>query len=410
MARGLRVMWALAALAVLLAGAAVAQEFTELTEARALEIFATSSPHTLIQRARVAQIAAETRARALHPNPSANYTREGAGLTEFAYVEQPVVLSGRLSHLRQASAAAVHAAGLSAQRSLWLLRSEVRLLFYALLAAQERLALVQSAESDLAEVIRILRQREAGGEGSKFDRLRGERELTELAAELLASRAAVNENRGRLAALLGTDLAADTRMAGILFSTTPLPSLDHFLTRAFIARGDFTAEKHALERYRHEELAAERLRIPDPSIQVGIKRADVGGRMRSGSVLAISVPLPLFNRSQVEAARARAEAEQSQARTRLLELQVRTDVTTAYRNMELRLAATDAYGREATQRGAELIRIARVAYQEGETGILDLLDVYRSSRQAQLRLLELQAAAREAEIELERAVGEEVKP
>ncbi len=53
------------------------------------------------------------------------------------------------------------------------------------------------------------------------------------------------------------------------------------------------------------------------------------------------------------------------------------------------------------------VRIATVAYQEGEIGILQLLDAYRVQRQAQLRLVEIQAAVKEAQIEVERVVGEE---
>ena len=43
-------------------------------------------------------------------------------------------------------------------------------------------------------------------------------------------------------------------------------------------------------------------------------------------------------------------------------------------------------------------------------GILELLDSYRVTRRSLLRLLELEALAKEAQIELDRAVGEEVLP
>ena len=55
-------------------------------------------------------------------------------------------------------------------------------------------------------------------------------------------------------------------------------------------------------------------------------------------------------------------------------------------------------------------RITRVAYQEGEIGILELLDSLRVNRAASLRLLDLEAQVKEAWIELERVVGEEVRP
>jgi outer membrane protein, heavy metal efflux system len=68
------------------------------------------------------------------------------------------------------------------------------------------------------------------------------------------------------------------------------------------------------------------------------------------------------------------------------------------------------YGRESGETGAELSRIAQVAYQEGEIGVLELLDAYRVNRQSQLHLLELQESAKEAAIELDHVVGEEVVP
>ncbi len=66
--------------------------------------------------------------------------------------------------------------------------------------------------------------------------------------------------------------------------------------------------------------------------------------------------------------------------------------------------------RELGEKSTELAQIAQVAYQEGEQGILELLDAYRVALLSQRRALELLAAAKRAEIELDRAVGEEVLP
>jgi cobalt-zinc-cadmium efflux system outer membrane protein len=54
------------------------------------------------------------------------------------------------------------------------------------------------------------------------------------------------------------------------------------------------------------------------------------------------------------------------------------------------------------------VNIARVAYQEGEIGILQLLDAYRNQREASLRMIDIQVAVKEAELELERVMGEEI--
>lgn len=78
------------------------------------------------------------------------------------------------------------------------------------------------------------------------------------------------------------------------------------------------------------------------------------------------------------------------------------------RAFNIRAEAQDRYRGQLADGGSELVRIATVAYQEGEIGILQLLDAYRSQRQAQLRMLDIQAAVKEAQIELERVIGEDL--
>ena len=119
------------------------------------------------------------------------------------------------------------------------------------------------------------------------------------------------------------------------------------------------------------------------------------------------MPLPLFNKGQTEVARYSAEQERSAARLDILARQIRAAVAGAIQAFTIRQRARDEYRSELAESGPELVRIATVAYQEGEIGILQLLDAYRVQRRAQQRLIEIQAAVKEAQIELERVVGEE---
>ena len=75
-----------------------------------------------------------------------------------------------------------------------------------------------------------------------------------------------------------------------------------------------------------------------------------------------------------------------------------------YRDLAVR------YRTGSVEPAAELVAIAEAAYQEGEYGILELLDAHRVALGARLRFLELAAAARRAAIELDRAVGGETTP
>ena len=73
-----------------------------------------------------------------------------------------------------------------------------------------------------------------------------------------------------------------------------------------------------------------------------------------------------------------------------------------------RREAADRYRAASTTLSADLERIAQVSYDAGERGILELLDAYRSGAAARVRQAALDAAARQAEIELEFVSGWEV--
>jgi len=81
----------------------------EWTEPRVVEKFLEQSPFAREARARTAITRAEAKGRTLYSNPSFNYSREGAGLTEFFQAEQTLPASGRLRLLRQAGDSAVRA-------------------------------------------------------------------------------------------------------------------------------------------------------------------------------------------------------------------------------------------------------------------------------------------------------------
>ena len=388
-----------------LSGLCSAQEWTETS---VVQKFLEQSPYAREARARAAIAQAEAKGRTLYANPSFNYTREGAGLTEFFQAEQAIPINGRLKLLRQAGDSAVRATEAEGAFDIWQARTSLRLAFYQLLAAQERERVYSNGLKEIGDVIRVLRDREREGEGSKFDRMRTERERVELLAELALVRAEMELERSRLVAFLppATEIAT---VAGQI--ETILGPLDGtaLVQRAMVAREDFRAEQRRLEQFRLEERAADRLKIPEPVLNAGFKRADVGqNRIANGGVVGVTIPLPLFNKGQAEVARYSAEQERISARLQILTQRIRAAVEGTVRAFNVRVQARDRYRQELADSGPELIKIATVAYQEGEIGILQLLDAYRSQRQAQLRMLDIQAAVKEAQIELERVVGEEL--
>lgn len=182
-----------------------------------------------------------------------------------------------------------------------------------------------------------------------------------------------------------------------------------WVAKALANRFDLQAERRRLEQLRKEQAVADRLRIPEPVLNAGLKRADAGfpQRLESGPVIGVSVAIPLFNKGKTEVARFSAEQERTAARLEQLTRRVRAAVEASWRAFEVQRETRDEYAHAQQASTGEILKAATVAYQEGEIGILQLLDAYRLRREARLRQIDLALAAKAAQIALEAQIGEE---
>ena len=384
-----------------------------LTEEQALARMRSEHPQERVLHFTVREVAAAARERSLLANPTVSYTREDAGLSvdDFLLVTQELPLRGRMGLLGRAAGQAVTAAEARADADLLAFETRLRLAFTDLLLAQERTQTLETGVSELGRLVDVLRAREQQGEGSRFDRLRAEREVAEIGTDLETVVIDRGMAQARLASFFapGTDPAGLTAVGRVADGGT-VPGLDSLLTQALARRQDYRALTFGKARWETEQLAAERLRFPGASVTAGLKRTGPPAARDSGYAVTATVAVPLFNRGQAqvdraEAARARVDAERLVLGARI-EGEVRVAHAAASRYREL----ADSYRAGSVERAAELAAIATTAYEEGEYGILELLDAHRVTLGAELRLLELSAAARRAAIELDRATGRETTP
>ena len=381
-----------------------------LTERQALQLFRESPYHREL-RADIRVVREGNRRHRLYPNPTVSATFEGAGRTDFFVVEQPIVVNGRRNLLSLAGDSAVKVAETSADHALRQIESELRKSFYQLVYAQGRQRLIREGLAELENIARILRERETAGEGSRFDRLRAELEIANLETEAAETETLVTTSRAKLAGFLGDLVVPDAlRAIGDMEATYGLPEPGEAFAEALAARSDYKVETQRLEQLRLEGEAADRLRIPNPVVSGGVKRAEVGGRILNGPVLAFGIDLPLFSKGQVDRALAEAKAESARARQRILESQILADVRAAHDSLRIRRQNAREYRTQVGNRTRDLLEIARVAYEEGELGILELLDAVSGGRRTKLRQWELEANAKLAEIDFDRSVAKDLLP
>lgn len=395
-------------LAILLLATSSLAQAQEWTEQALLALFDQQSPIRRETQAAAAAAVEVVRARTLWPNPTASYSRETVGFTEFVLAEQQLPISGRLRFERQALEPARQTIEAEGAARLWDARSSLRAAFFRALSAQQQTDVIRSALSEINAIIDVLRAREELGEGSHYDRIRVEREAAEMRADLALAAARARSERAALLAYLPPQTIVNT-LLGNLTSRTISGSREEIMRRALESRAEVRAESTRLVQFGFERQAADRLRFSEPIVAAGLKRTQIAPNINdTGAVVSISVPLPVFNKGRTEVARLSAEQQRTEARRDLLAQQITATVSGAYDVYIARLEALQEFERETGESGQELLRIARVGYEEGDLGILQLLDAYRVRRQTQLRRLELESAVKDIEIELSRVAGYEV--
>ena len=399
------------ALAAALLPASAGAQVVSLTETQALAQLAPESPRVQAVRAGVDVVRADVLAAARWPNPRVTFNREAvAGIAEdMVMVSQLLPVTGRRRLEVNAAAARVEASANRAEDQVRRLRADLRLAFTDLWATQRRERELAVSRDRLRELANVLARREAAGDAAGFDRLRAEREVIEVDAD----RAAAATDLARAQAVLASFFAGPAGREEPIEAVRPeaprpdLPPLDALVTRAETARGQLVAWQREMEAASFAERAASRRLIPEPEIVGGTKSSNAGtGDV--GTIVSVHVIVPLFDRAQPERAAAEARARQARAEAEVFRRTVRGQIAAWRAAVVERREIADRY-RAATSAGTdEIERIAQVSYEAGERGILELLDAHRTASSARIRQVELEAAVREAEIELEFVSGWEL--
>jgi multidrug efflux system outer membrane protein len=383
-----------------------------LSESDALARFE-AAPRARATAARLDEVRARQAEPLLWPNPIVTYTRESAldAVDTFLLGRQELSIGGRRDRLRDAGRAAIDVAVAEAAFQTAQLRAEVRQAYTGLLLAQAREALVGSAVDDMRRLIERLRAREKEGEGSRYDRMRGERALLDLEADaaLFASERAAAQ--GQLAALLGTTVSQDRLVAS---DSLEIPGrraeVTVLIEQAIATRGDYRSAELSIAQFEAERLAASSLRAPTPTVSGGLKKSRNNFGDGTGYQFSLDVAVPLFNRGQAAEAVAAAQKLRAESEVAYQRARIEAEIRTAHALLLMQEQRAARY-REATASIAEpLAEIGRVGYEEGELGILELLDAARQAIDARLREVALMAAVRSAAIELDRVTGQERRP
>lgn len=341
----------------------------------------------------------------LTPNPIVGYEGQQLGSGGLAEqqgigVGQEIVRGGKL----QLNRAVARQEVLRAEQQLAIeqlkVQTDVRIAFYNVLLAQERLALanklVELSQQGATAVDTLLRIKEA----NRADVLQAQLEVENAAIVVQAARNRLDAAWSELAAVTGDAQLSRTVLAGDAFASPEEFNWEQLLGTLRAASPEVAAALAEVCRARFALERAQVEPIPNVTIQglVNVIDNGIGGKPDGG--LAISFPLPVNNRNQGAIRQTRNELMAAEKAVEQLELALQGRLATVFERFSNARFQVERYRSHILPAAEETLAVARKLFEAGESNYLALLTAQRSYFQVNLSYLESVLALRTAESEI----------
>src|SRR6185436_4015956 len=164
----------------------------------------------------------------------------------------------------------------------------------------------------------------------------------------------------------------------------------------------------AMEEQRRVALLAVARQTRFPDLDLSLFRQNEVDKRATGFAMGLRVPL--WNASRGEIARADAAARTAAAEAGRLRTELVTDLYGRLKELQVAGDQVTLLDREVVPAASRSFELVRLAYQEGETSLLDLLDAQRTYRDTQREAAEARLALSTAVAEVQRLVGPDFDP
>ncbi len=325
----------------------------------------------------------------------------------FTIVSQPIELGGRRSARRtiaEADRRQADARLVQVERGLVL---ETARLYLSAVRAREDLTALVANQQELDTLQRAMAARVAEGMAPGADLAKFQAELVRVDIQIIRARIELRRSLARLDALSGMDtpLVPEQLVVPVVPVVPAGPPAE--LAVLAVDRSPDLAAARARESRAEGSLNLERSRrLPDLSVAGGYKRTDG----YDTAVAGVSVSVPLFDRNAYGVAAAAGGVRVATLESADVAERVRADALAA-------ITAARQLADQATRidtdvlKPAEIVRqAARVAFREGATDILNLVDAERVYLEAHREALQLRLDAAAAAIEARLLLGEKIQP
>jgi cobalt-zinc-cadmium efflux system outer membrane protein len=342
----------------------------------------------------------------LRPNPEFNYQADDVsrfGRTSTMEVGVPFETGGKRE-------ARVRSAGLGREVALadlstaeLRLRSAVIAAFFDVLAAQELRATAEESVRLAQRATDIAAKRVAAGKISPVEETRARVAESGARVTLNQSESELRNSRRRLASLWGNTAPSFTEASGDVEQLPVVPTADLVVGRLESAPQLRRAQRE-LERRKALVTLEQARSVPDFTVSLGVKRnLELPGEQ---ALVALKVPLPIFNRNQGNLQEALRREDKAAEELQATQTALSATALQALENVNARRRDADLLRQEVLPGARSTYEAATIGFENGKFSFLEVLDAQRTLIAAKSQYLIALANFHRAQAELESLIGD----
>ncbi len=284
-----------------------------------------------------------------------------------------------------------------------LLAAEVKQAFFAVLAGASRVQLLERIEELDRRVRDAAVARAKAGESSVVEANLAAIRYGQARKATLDADADLAASRTTLRRLLNLDPSAALEPEGDLRGGAVRLTAEDAIARARDARPDLVAGNREVDRIEAERALTRRLAVPNPTIEVFYRKEDIEPNRIAGAGLRI--PLPVFDRKQGELVTLAGRQTQARFQVAAIRRRIEEEVADSLQRYQTAGRTLAVFEQDVLGRVDENFGFIERAYRAGKIDLFQLVVVQNDLVAAQLSYLDALVRFRQAEVDLERAIG-----
>jgi cobalt-zinc-cadmium efflux system outer membrane protein len=349
----------------------------------------------------------------LIPNPEFQFQNEnlrpgqtyGRDVDTLAMINQPLDILGKRRARVAAAGEAVNRAGADYALARWQVSQRVKLAYWSARGAQEIREVLNTTVANFQKIVDYHSAQLSAGAIAEQDllRVRLEHERLKISADL----AAIDANRARVELL--HEMGAQDFPELVLTEPwlAPPPNSRTEVVDAIARRFDVRAARAALEQARTAAHLQDIAARPDLNVTYGYKRTQLPDTVTgvNTAIASVRITLPFTDKNQGNRAASEAEVRRAEHQLAAVETDARAEYYGARQEYQMRQKEFETMLQPLREHAGAIAQIASVAFAEGGTDLLRLLDAERARLDAELAWTRGMIEYRQSLVRLQAAEG-----